>query len=64
MLVESGVIQMDQNNQNSGNQGTSQTPKELKKVTTTVTCPHCHKSSEITVEILEGEETPKLFWSG
>ncbi|HEX6977436.1 MAG TPA: hypothetical protein VF185_03765 [Patescibacteria group bacterium] len=53
---------MDQNNQNS--QGGNQAPKETKKITTTVTCPHCGKTHEVEVEVPESQSTPKMAWEG
>lgn len=40
----------------------SQEPQKPTTVSTTVTCPHCGKEHDVTVEIPEPTETPKLIW--
>lgn len=49
---------MDPKNKNEkSNQATTE-----RKITTTIKCIHCGKEQEITVEIPESAETPKMVW--
>lgn len=58
------MIQMNQDNQNPQD---SQAPAQQtapKTVTTTVTCPHCGKTHEVTVEVPEAANAPGMVWQG
>lgn len=50
---------MDDKNKNEKSNQVSATTK---KITTTIKCIHCGKEQEITVEIPESTETPKMVW--
>ncbi len=50
-------------NQNDKNQKPdTESATHSKKITTTIKCIHCGKEQEITVEIPESTETPKMVW--
>ncbi|HSX48934.1 MAG TPA: hypothetical protein VLE44_01610 [Candidatus Saccharimonadales bacterium] len=51
---------MDEKNKTEKSNQTSATTG--RKITTTIKCIHCGKEQEITVEIPESTETPKMVW--
>ena len=49
---------------NDDNKNQEDEAKETKKtVTTTITCKFCGKPQEVTIEIPESAETPKMVWN-
>ena len=51
-------------NQPSGTQKEPNSPQAGKTVKTTVTCPHCGKDHEVTVQVPESDDAPKMAWQG
>lgn len=51
-------------NEDQNNQPKADTQNENKKVvTTTITCKFCGKTQEVTVEVPEATNTPKMIWN-
>ncbi len=51
----------DQNQQVQSNE---QGESKDRNITTTVTCPHCGKEHDVTVQVPEADEAPKMAWQG
>lgn len=45
------------------NDQTSANNPQVRTVTTTITCQHCGKEQEVTIEIPEETNTPKVVWN-
>lgn len=48
---------------NNNNTEEKKKDEAKKTVTTTITCKFCGKSQEVTIEVPETAETPKMAWN-